>query len=73
MANEQEHQFPPLAIRICCEKCGTLHIDEGEFATRPHKSHTCQSCGVTWQPSLHPTFGVRFLPGTQNKKDNTCE
>jgi hypothetical protein len=55
----------PLALRLVCEQCGTLHIDEGEFATRPHKTHTCQHCGAQWQPALVPTVGVRFLPGCQ--------
>lgn len=46
--------------------CGVRHIDEGEFAARPHKTHTCQTCGFRWQPALVPTVGVRFLPGCEN-------
>ena len=56
----------PVPIRLFCPLCHALHIDEGECATRPHKSHTCQACGCTWTPSLSNTVGVRFLPGTKN-------
>ncbi len=53
-------------IRTCCEKCGTLHVDKGSWATEPHKRHQCASCGLIWQPALYPTIGVQFLnePGT---------
>jgi hypothetical protein len=47
--------------------CGYQHIDEGEFATRPHKTHTCQKCGQSFTPARVPTVGVRFLPGTKNE------
>jgi hypothetical protein len=57
----------PLPIRICCEKCGVLHVDVGECATRPHSTHTCQNCGLTWKPSLQPTVGVAFLPGCRSE------
>ena len=40
-----------------------LHIDEGEFATKPHHTHACQACGHVWRPAIVPTTGVRFLPG----------
>lgn len=55
----------PIPMRIFCE-CGELHIDEGEYATKPHKTHSCQACGRCFQPALVPTVGVRFLPGTKN-------
>lgn len=57
----------PLPMRLVCPGCGTLHIDEGEFTTKPHHTHCCQSCGLTWRPAVVPTVGVRFLPGFQNK------
>lgn len=57
----------PLPMRIPCPRCGALHVDEGEFATRPHSTHTCQHCGECWKPCLRPTVGVRFLPGTRNE------
>jgi hypothetical protein len=53
-------------IRISCEKCGELHIDEGIWATKPHHTHSCQHCGLTWRPAVFNTIGVRFLPGFKN-------
>jgi hypothetical protein len=32
----------PIPMRLCCEACGKLHIDVGEFATKVHHTHTCQ-------------------------------
>ena len=52
--------FPML---LWCPECGTRHIDEGEFATKIHHTHSCQSCGMTWRPAVVATVGVRFLPG----------
>ncbi len=57
----------PIAMRIPCPGCGTLHIDEGEFATKPHHTHSCQHCGLTWRPAVEHTVGVRFLPGFKNE------
>lgn len=51
----------PQRMRLRCEKCGELHIDEGEWATKPHKHHRCSKCGLVWQPALVPTVGVKFL------------
>lgn len=61
--------LPPIPMILNCPHCGTRHIDEGEFATKPHTSHTCQNakCGLTWKAAHVPTVGVQFLPGTQNK------
>lgn len=57
---------------------GHQHIDEGEWATRPHKTHRCQHfeervvygtgavykarCGLEWRPANLPTVGVKSLP-----------
>ena len=56
----------PIPMRLVCEGCGELHIDEGEFATKPHHTHSCQHCGLTWRPAVVHTVGVRFLPGFKN-------
>lgn len=56
----------PLPLRLHCPGCGDLHVDEGEFATKPHHTHACQMCGEVWRPALVPTVGVRFLPGFKN-------
>lgn len=58
--------IPGLPQRICCEGCGKLHIDEPPFDTKPHHTHACQFCGLTWRPAVHNTVGVRFLPGFKN-------
>lgn len=56
----------PIPMRIHCTICGELHIDEGEFATKPHHTHACQECGNVWRPAVVHTVGVRFLPGFKN-------
>jgi len=32
----------PVPMLLHCPMCHTKHIDEGEFATRPHHTHACQ-------------------------------
>lgn len=59
--------FEPVPMRLTCPECGALHIDEGEFATKPHHTHACQGCGMVWRPAVVPTVGVRFLPGFKNE------
>jgi hypothetical protein len=56
-------------MRLACESCGQLHIDEGEFATKPHHTHACQMCGLVWRPALVATVGVRFLPGFASARE----
>jgi hypothetical protein len=53
----------PLEMIMCCPACLNRHIDEGEWASRPHHTHACQHCGVCWRPAVGPTVGVQFLPG----------
>lgn len=53
----------PIPMFLTCPACGERHIDEGEFATRRHHTHSCQHCGLTWRPAVVPTVGVQFLPG----------
>ncbi|HVY79842.1 MAG TPA: DNA-directed RNA polymerase subunit alpha C-terminal domain-containing protein [Steroidobacteraceae bacterium] len=60
-------------MRLVCPRCGTLHIDEGEFATKPHHTHACQSCGEVWRPAIVATVGVRFLPGFKNAEDTAAD
>ena len=56
----------PIPIRIHCPECHELHVDEGEWVTKPHHTHSCQACGHTWRPAVVHTVGVRFLPGFRN-------
>ncbi len=53
----------PIPMLIWCPFCCERHIDVGEFATRPHHTHACQSCGAVWRPAIVATVGVSFLPG----------
>jgi rubredoxin len=57
----------PIPMRLLCPSCGQLHIDEGEFETKPHHTHACQLCGHVWRPAIVSTVGVQFLPGFKNK------
>ena len=57
----------PLPMLIWCPMCRSRHIDEGEFATKVHHTHSCQSCGLTWRPAVEPTVGVQFLPGFKSE------
>ena len=57
---------PPIPLLLHCPLCSARHIDEGRWATRPHHTHSCQSCGHTWRPAVVDTVGVQFLPGFKN-------
>jgi predicted RNA-binding Zn-ribbon protein involved in translation (DUF1610 family) len=48
----------PRALVLGCPECGALHIDEGEWATRPHKTHQCQKCAHEWRPFDFATVGI---------------
>jgi transposase-like protein len=53
----------PVPMIIWCPMCQARHVDVGPFATRPHHTHSCQHCGMTWRPAVACTVGVQFLPG----------
>lgn len=36
---------------LFCVKCGEVHLDEGYFATHPHKKHLCHACGKYFHDS----------------------
>ena len=57
----------PIPMRLTCPSCGELHLDVGEFATKPHHTHACQACGMVWRPAVVATVGVQFLPGFKNE------
>ena len=57
----------PVPMLLTCPSCSARHIDEGEFAVKPHHTHACQNCGMTWRPAIVPTKGVQFLPGFKNE------
>lgn len=58
----------PIPMILTCPRCTERHIDEGEFATKAHHTHVCQSCGLTWRPAKLDTIGVQFLPGYQDEQ-----
>lgn len=61
---DDPHESPaPIPLLLTCPACGERHVDRGEFATKPHHTHACQSCGMVWRPALVPTVGVQYLPG----------
>ena len=45
---------------LFCPHCGRPHVDEGEFATRLHHRHKCQSCLGEWVLDDY-VFGVPSL------------
>ncbi len=51
----------PTPVILYCPKCITQHIDEGEWATKPHRTHLCKNCQYEWRPSFHPTVGVASM------------
>lgn len=58
---------PHLELLIHCPRCLKQHVDEGEYATAPHKSHACQFCGLTFQASgPRESIGVQFFTGYKN-------
>jgi hypothetical protein len=64
---------PSLPLLLHCPMCGARHIDEGEQATKPHRTHACQLCGHLWAPAVVETVGVRFLPGCKNEDGTAGE
>lgn len=59
-------RIEPIPMLLWCPECFARHIDVDEFATMPHHTHACQSCGMVWRPALVSTIGVQFLPGFKN-------
>lgn len=62
---------PPIPLILWCPSCETRHVDAGDSATRPHRTHACQHCGVLWAPAAVPTVGVQFLPGCKDEAPAT--
>jgi hypothetical protein len=48
----------PIPLSLSCPECGVAHLDEGEWATRLHKTHQCLACKHEWRPYDYPTVGV---------------
>lgn len=56
---DPEHK--PMALILFCPRCAVQHVDEGEWATRPHQTHLCVECGYEWRPALINTVGVESI------------
>ncbi len=52
----------PVPQLLYCPCCSTLHVDEGEWATRPHTTHLCAACNHEWRPFECATVGVPEVP-----------
>jgi hypothetical protein len=63
---QQIGEAGPIPLLLWCPACHARHLDEGEFAEKPHHTHACQSCGLAWRPAVAATVGVQFLPGFKN-------
>lgn len=61
----EKPEIIPMLLR--CPVCHMRHIDEGELAIKPHKTHACQFCGEHFRVCNEYTAGVRFLPGAKNE------
>ena len=64
----EEPGVKPIPMILDCPMCHFKHVDEGEFATKPHHTHACQGpkCGLVWRPAIVPTVGVEYLPDFKN-------
>lgn len=55
------HEGTPIPMILYCPICCYQHLDEEEWATRPHKTHQCQHCSHEWRPANVATVGVAEL------------
>jgi hypothetical protein len=60
---ERSNDELPIPMLLWCPECRARHVDGGEFATKSHHTHACQTCGHVWRPAVVATVGVQFLPG----------
>ena len=67
-AEDKSVKPSPIPMLLHCPKCNLGHIDEGEYAVKPHHTHACQHCGMVWRPAIEYTIGVQFLPGFKNEE-----
>lgn len=55
----------PIPMLLSCPSCHEPHIDEGEWATKPHKTHLCLHCKTEWKPAAVATVGVHSIQGAE--------
>lgn len=51
----------PIKLLLDCPNCKQRHVDEGEWAIKPHIKHRCQFCGHEWRPDYRYTVGVASI------------
>jgi hypothetical protein len=47
-----------VSCQLSCPKCHFPHVDEGNWATTPHRTHLCARCEHLWRPYPVATYGV---------------
>lgn len=55
-------------ITLWCPLCSAMHVDAGEWSSRPHRTHLCLDCGHTWTPSYFYTFGRHAVTRMEQAK-----
>jgi hypothetical protein len=58
----------PVPMALHCPKCSAEHVDRDEWATKPHRTHLCESCQHEWDPYDFETVGV-----AENDDDSQTE
>lgn len=62
MLQEVDRLRAPIPMVLHCPHCRAQHVDEGEWATEPHRTHLCAECDCEFRPANVHTVGVKKLP-----------
>lgn len=54
---------------LFCPYCGQQHVDAGEWATKPHRTHLCLHCHKTWRPYEVATYGMAYTLAPKKGSD----
>lgn len=55
------HAVKPQPMLLRCPTCGAPHVDDGEWQSRPHRTHKCALCRNEWRPVDELTIGVGLI------------
>lgn len=61
-AKRIEGLVSPIPMLLYCPHCFAQHIDMGDWAEIPHRTHLCANCKQTFRPAHRKTVGVLTLP-----------
>jgi hypothetical protein len=50
----------PIAAFMHCPRCQAMHVDRGEWASRPHHTHLCAFCTYEWRVEPY-CYGVLWV------------